>query len=227
MSESLRVAVLASGSGTNLQSIIDRLHLRSDSGVHIARVIGSRPGIGALERASECDIPTYVHPPGGGGEQRLLQVLEASGADLVILAGWLRLIPSDVVRAFRGRMINIHPALLPAFGGPGMYGRHVHEAVVASGARVSGATVHFVDEVYDRGAIIAQWPVPVLEGDDAETLAARVLAVEHRLLPAVASAFAERRFELTPSGRVAWVNKWFSGETFTMPSLKENDRKRR
>jgi folate-dependent phosphoribosylglycinamide formyltransferase PurN len=156
-------------------------------------------------------------------EQGLFQVLEASGAGLVILAGWLRLIPSNVVRAFRGRMINIHPALLPAFGGPGMYGRRVHEAVVASGVRVSGATVHFVDEVYDRGAIIAQWPVPVLEGDDAEALAARILEVEHRLLPAVVLAFAERRFELTSSGRVAWADAWFSAETFTMPSLKETD----
>jgi len=223
MSESLGVAVLASGSGTNLQALVDRLHSRSDVAVHIACVIGSRPGIGALERASGCDVPTYVHVPGEVGEEELLQVLEDSGAGLVILAGWLKLIPSSVVRAFRGRMINIHPALLPAFGGPGMYGRLVHEAVVASGVRVSGATVHFVDEIYDHGAIIAQWPVPVLEGDDAKALAGRVLAVEHRLLPAVVLAFAEGRFELTSSGCVAWVNPWFSAETFTMPSLKEAD----
>ena len=101
MSESLGVAVLASGSGTNLQAIIDRLHLRLDAGVRIVRVIGSRPGIGALERASGYDIPTCVHPPEGDGEERLLQVLEASGASLVILAGWLKLIPANVVRAFR------------------------------------------------------------------------------------------------------------------------------
>jgi len=218
MSESLAVAVLASGSGTNLQAIIDRLHLRSEVGVHVARVIGSRPGIGALERASSYDIPTYVHPPEDGGDEWLLHVLEASGARLVVLAGWLKLIPSSVVRAYRGRMINIHPALLPSFGGPGMYGRRVHEAVVARGVRVSGATVHFVDEIYDHGAIIAQWPVPVLEGDDAETLAARVLTVEHRLLPEVVQAFAEGRFELTSSGRAVWADPWFPAETFTMPS---------
>ena len=218
MSESLGVAVLASGSGTNLQAMIDGLHLRPDVGVHIARVIGSRPGIGALERAATCDIPTYVHPPEDRGEQWLLQVLEASGAHLVVLAGWLKLIPPDVVRAYRGRMINIHPALLPSFGGAGMYGRRVHEAVVASGARVSGATVHFVDEIYDNGAIIAQWPVPVLEGDDAETLAARILTVEHRMLPDVVQAFAEGRFELTTFGRVVWTDPWFPAETFTMPS---------
>jgi len=218
MSESLPVAVLASGSGTNLQAIIDRLHLRSEVGVHVSRVIGSRPGIGALERASTYDIPTYVYPPEDGGEEWLLHVLEASGARLVVLAGWLKLIPSVVVRAYRGRMVNIHPALLPSFGGPGMYGRRVHEAVVASGARVSGPTVHFVDEIYDHGAIIAQWPVPVLEGDDAETLAARILAVEHRLLPEVVLAFAEGRFELTMSGRVVWADPWFPAETFTMPS---------
>jgi len=218
MSESLAVAVLASGSGTNLQAIIDRLHLRSEVGVHVAGVIGSRPGIGALERACRYDIPTCVHPPEDGGGEWLLHVLETSGAGLVVLAGWLKLIPSDVVRAYRGRMVNIHPALLPSFGGPGMYGRRVHEAVVASGARVSGATVHFVDEIYDHGAIIAQWPVPVLVGDDAETLAARILTVEHRLLPQVVQAFSEGRFELTSSGRVVWADPWFAAETFTMMS---------
>jgi formyltetrahydrofolate-dependent phosphoribosylglycinamide formyltransferase len=217
MSESLPVAVLASGSGTNLQAIIDRVHLRSEVGVHVARVIGSKPGIGALERASRYDIPTSVCPPEDGGEEWLLHVLEASGARLVVLAGWLKLIPSGVVRAYRGRMVNIHPALLPSFGGPGMYGRRVHEAVVASGVRVSGPTIHFVDEIYDHGAIIAQWPVPVLEGDDAETLAARILTVEHRLLPEVVQAFAEGRFELTASGKVMWADPWFPAETFTMP----------
>jgi len=145
-------------------------------------------------------------------------VLEASGAGLVVLAGWLKLIPPDVVRSFRGRMINIHPALLPAFGGPGMYGRRVHEAVLDSGAKISGATVHFVDEAYDHGAIIAQWPVPVLAGDDADLLARRVLAVEHRLLPTVIEDFAAGRFELDASGRTAWTGAWCSGNEFTMHS---------
>ena len=216
MSDSLGVAVLASGSGTNLQAIIDRLHLNPRVGVHVARVIGSRPGIGALERARRHEIPTCVLPAEEQAGEWLQQELEASGAGLIVLAGWLKLIAPTVVRSFQGRLINIHPALLPAFGGPGMYGRRVHEAVVTSGARVSGATVHFVDEIYDHGAIIAQWPVPVLEGDDAGTLAARVLAVEHALLPAVVQAFAEARFRLTKSGDVAWADQWFPAEEFTM-----------
>ncbi|MCK5484345.1 MAG: hypothetical protein KAJ13_11595, partial [Gemmatimonadetes bacterium] len=146
----------------------------------------------------------------------LLGELDACGARLVVLAGWLKLLSPAVVRAFRGRMINIHPALLPSFGGPGMYGRHVHEAVLASGVRVSGATVHFVDEVYDHGAIIAQWPVPVMEEDDAEALAARVLKVEHRLLPAVVRAYAAGTFELGDSGHVEWKGAWFEGDAFSI-----------
>ncbi|MGH7672459.1 MAG: formyltransferase family protein, partial [Gemmatimonadales bacterium] len=113
-------------------------------------------------------------------------------ADLVVLAGYLKLVPAAVVVRFRWRMINIHPALLPAFGGPGMYGRRVHEAVLASGATVSGATVHYVDEQYDRGPIIAQARVPVRPDDTPETLAARVLEAEHRLLPMVVLELARR-----------------------------------
>ncbi len=144
------------------------------------------------------------------------RTLEASGAGLVVLAGWLKLIPPNVVRAFRGRMINIHPALLPSFGGPGMYGQRVHRAVIESGTRVSGPTVHFVDEIYDHGSIIAQWPVPVRVGDDPGTLAARVLTVEHRLLPAVVRAFAEGKFYLGPTGQVVWVEPWYSADEFAM-----------
>jgi folate-dependent phosphoribosylglycinamide formyltransferase PurN len=108
----------------------------------------------------------------------------------------------DVVRAFRGRMLNVHPALLPQFGGPGMYGAKVHAAVLAARAAVSGPTVHFVDEEYDRGAIIAQWPVPVVSGDTAETLAARVLAAEHELYPRCVSAVASGELHLDAKGRV-------------------------
>ena len=113
-------------------------------------------------------------------------------ADLVVLAGYLKLLPAPVVRRFRQRAINIHPALLPAFGGPGMYGHRVHEAVLASGATESGATIHYVDEQFDRGPIIAQRTVPVLPDDSADSLAHRVLAVEHELLPQVVLELAER-----------------------------------
>ena len=113
-------------------------------------------------------------------------------ADLVVLAGYLKLLPAPVVRRFRQRAINIHPALLPAFGGPGMYGHRVHEAVLASGATESGVTVHYVDEQFDRGPIIAQRTVPVLPDDTADSLAHRVLAVEHELLPEVVLDLAMR-----------------------------------
>ena len=108
----------------------------------------------------------------------------------------MRLVPEVVVNAYRGRMVNVHPALLPAFGGRGMYGSRVHAAVIAAGARVSGATVHFVDERYDHGAIIAQWPVPVLSADTPQALAARVLRVEHALYPPAVLAVAQSRISL-------------------------------
>jgi folate-dependent phosphoribosylglycinamide formyltransferase PurN len=115
-----------------------------------------------------------------------LETLEEFNIQVILLAGYLRLIPNVIVQAFPGRILNIHPALLPAFGGKGMWGRHVHEAVLRSGTRITGPTVHFVSAAYDEGAILAQWPVPVLEGDTAATLAARVLEAEHRLYPRAA-----------------------------------------
>lgn len=183
----MRVAVLASGGGTNLQALIDRYNDDPASPVRVALVVGSRAGIGALERARRAGIETIVAGPGAPGgpdPDRLLSELEARDVEMVVLAGYLKLVPGPVVERYRGRMLNIHPALLPAFGGPGMYGAGVHAAVLASGARVSGATVHLVDERYDEGAIVAQWPVPVLPGDTVDSLAARVLAVEHVILPA-------------------------------------------
>ena len=180
----VRAAVLVSGGGTNLQALLDHA-----APVAIARVVSSRPDAGALDRARRAGVPTTVlRDPADPAE--LLGALE--GADLVVLAGYLKLVPAAAVARFRWRMINIHPALLPAFGGPGMYGPSVHEAVLASGAALSGATVHYVDEQYDRGPIIAQWPVPVRPDDTAASLAERVLAAEHQLLPRVVRALAVR-----------------------------------
>jgi len=180
----VRAAVLVSGGGTNLQALLD-----GAAPVAIARVVSNRPDAGALDRARRAGVPTTVlRDPANPTE--LLAALQ--GADLVVLAGYLKLVPAAAVARFRWRMINIHPALLPAFGGPGMYGPRVHEAVLASGAALSGVTVHYVDEQYDRGPIIAQWPVPVRRDDTAESLAARVRAVEHRLLPQVVRTLAVR-----------------------------------
>jgi folate-dependent phosphoribosylglycinamide formyltransferase PurN len=119
-----------------------------------------------------------------------------------VLAGWLKLVPHEVVRAWHGRVLNVHPALLPAFGGAGMYGARVHRAVVESGVRITGVTVHFVDEAYDRGAIAAQWPVPVHADDTPELVAQRVLRVEHQLLPRVVQAVAAGALSLDADGRV-------------------------
>ena len=183
----VRVAVLVSGGGTNLQALLDAL--RSSPVARIERVISSRPNAGALERARLAAVPTTVlRDPNDAAELHTA----LGDAQLVVLAGYLKLIPPSVVARFRGRMINIHPALLPDFGGPGMYGRRVHEAVLASGAKESGATVHFVDEEFDSGAIIAQEKVSVEAGDTPETLAARVLEAEHRLLPKVVLDLARR-----------------------------------
>lgn len=186
---SLRVAVLASGHGSNLQALLDSL-TESTSPARVALVVSNRAGAGAVERAARAGVPTATIAEDGQDGPRLLTLLEQHGIGLVVLAGYLKKVPDAVVAAYRGRMLNVHPALLPAFGGAGMYGRRVHEAVLASGARISGVTVHLVDEQYDHGRILAQWPVPVRPGDTPEKLAARVLEAEHRLLPAVVQAFA-------------------------------------
>ena len=183
----VRIAVLVSGGGTNLQALLDAL--QHSKTARVTRVISSRAAAGALDRARHARLPTAVLQAPGDAAELLAKL---GDADLVVLAGYLKLVPAVVVARFRCRMINIHPALLPAFGGPGMYGRRVHEEVLASGARVSGATVHYVDEQYDRGPIIAQAKVRVVADDTPETLAARVLVAEHRLLVRVVMELVRR-----------------------------------
>ena len=183
----MRIAVAISGRGSNLEALLGALG--PSARAQVALVVSDRPEAAGLTRARDRRLPAeaLAHPDDGDEWLRLLWRFQI---DLVVLAGYVKLIPAPVIAAYRGRIINIHPALLPAFGGKGMYGRRVHEAVLASGAQESGATVHLVDEVYDRGAVLAQARVPVLPGDTAETLAERVLAVEHRLLPAAVLAAA-------------------------------------
>lgn len=176
-----------SGGGTNLQALLDTL--RDSPLARVSRVVASRPDAGALERARRAGVPASVLADAADPAE-LLQVL--SGTGLVVLAGYLKLVPAPVVARYRWRMINVHPALLPDFGGPGMYGRRVHEAVLASGARESGASVHYVDEQYDRGPVIARQRVPVAPHDTPDTLAARVLKAEHQLLPRVVLELARQ-----------------------------------
>lgn len=194
----MRVAVLASGSGTNLQALLDTF--REAAPARVVLVVSDRPSATALERARQAGVATAVLADPGDGEG-LTALLQSHDVELVVLAGYLKLVPPATVAAFADRMLNIHPALLPAFGGKGMYGLKVHQAVLASGATVTGVTVHLVNPEYDRGPIVAQWPVPVDANDTAESLAARVLAVEHQLLPAVvmAAARAGRVVRLVPT----------------------------
>src|SRR5688500_18722363 len=191
-----RIAVLASGGGSNLQAIVD--HLASRGGERTADVVlvaSDRPGAGALERAKRAGIQAAVlrsaRSPDGCDP---LELFRQQRVDFVALAGFLRLVPKEILSEYPSRVLNVHPALLPSFGGPGMYGERVHRAVLQSGARVSGATVHYVDDEYDRGAILAQWPVPVLADDTIQSLANRVLKVEHVLYPRVIDAVASGKW---------------------------------
>jgi formyltetrahydrofolate-dependent phosphoribosylglycinamide formyltransferase len=201
-----RIAVLASGRGSNLRALLDHLDARgARRGGDVVLVASDRADAGALELAGQRGIATEHLVP--GDERSLAETLSRHRAELIVLAGYLRLVPESIVRAYPGRILNVHPALLPAFGGVGMYGERVHRAVLASGSRVSGVTVHFVDESYDRGAIAAQWPVPVFPDDTPHALAARVLRAEHRLLPRVVDAVAAGRLRLIDGHAVGFASR--------------------
>ncbi|MBT8399297.1 MAG: phosphoribosylglycinamide formyltransferase [Rhodothermia bacterium] len=203
-SDRLRIAVFASGGGSNFGAIA-KASIAGQLHADIVVCLTHRRDAGVLTRAHDLGIPTVViRPQDFGGEpeyvERLLAELDAYDVRMIALAGYLKKIPSEVVARFRHRIINIHPALLPAFGGKGMYGRHVHEAVIKYGARWTGVTIHLVDEEYDTGPIVLQEPVPVQAEDTAETLATRVLEVEHRLYPEALQLFATGRVSV--SGRI-------------------------
>lgn len=185
-----RIAVLASGRGSNMQAIIDHFdNLARERVAKVVLVASNKAESPALIRAATASID-IAHFDATDDGSALLALLEKFRVDLVVLAGYLKRIPSRVTRAYSGRMLNIHPALLPAFGGEGMYGTRVHEAVIASGAKETGVTVHLVDDEYDRGAIVAQWRLPVNQSETPESLAARVLNVEHTVYPRVVEMVA-------------------------------------
>ena len=203
----LRIGVLVSGNGTNLQAILDAC-ARGDIAGGVVLVVSSSAKAFALERARRAGVPTVVLTPKEFSDRasydaRLIELLRTAQVELVCLAGFLRILTPQFVDQFAGRIMNIHPALLPAFGGPGMYGAHVHEAVLASGVKVSGCTVHFADETPDGGPIILQSPVRVEDDDTVESLAARVGVEEHRLYPAAIRMFAEERLQVI--GRRVYV----------------------
>ena len=193
----IRLAVCASGGGTTLQNLVDRI----DAGrlaAEVVQVIASRPDIGAVARAEAAGLPVAVEPRRGRSvaahSAAIFDRVRAAGADLVVLGGFLSLlqVPGD----FRGRVLNVHPSLIPAFSGKGFHGRHVHEAAIAWGVKLSGCTVHFVDDTYDTGPIIFQVPVPVLATDTPEALAARVFEAECEALPGAIALFAAGKLRI-------------------------------
>jgi len=194
----LNVAVFASGGGTNFQALLDH---QADPALWRVAVLVMNREAGAASRAEAAEVPVRLIPTKdrdpGEVAAATEQVLDEFDVDVILLSGYLRLLPPSVVRRFEGRILNIHPALLPDFGGKGMYGMNVHRAVVASDVEVTGATVHFVTEEYDEGAILGQWQVELLPADTPEDVAARVLRVEHKLYPLavdhLSQALAEKR----------------------------------
>lgn len=194
----MRLALFASGGGSNAAAILDAIGVGTLAAEAVV-LVSDRADAAALTRAADRGLPTAVVPPGGDEAvfaQALLDVLAAHEVDTVALAGYLRKIPDPVVWAYRDRILNVHPSLLPAFGGPGWYGKRVHQGVIDYGCRVTGATVHLVDSQYDTGPIVLQETVSVQPGDTAQTLAARVLAVEHRLFPQALALLAAGRISV-------------------------------
>jgi phosphoribosylglycinamide formyltransferase-1 len=218
MGKRMRLGVLASGGGTNLQAIIDRCREGSFP-AEIAVVIANNPGVGALERARQAGIPARCinHRDFASREEfdaALVEALREAGIELVVLAGFMRIITKVLLDAFPLRIINIHPALLPAF--PGL---HVQQQAIDYGARFSGCTVHFVDGGVDTGPIIIQAVVPVLPGDTADTLAARILIQEHQIYPRAIQLLAEGRVRVT--GRTVAIEPPATADAaaLTNPSL--------
>lgn len=204
----LRLGVLVSGGGSNLQSIIDNCksgYIPAEAAV----VISSKRGAYALERAKKYGIPQAAVIPKDYKtreeyEDELIRILTSYKVDAVILAGYIRVLSPHFVRAFQGKIMNIHPSLIPSFCGEGFYGEKVHKAVLDYGAKITGVTVHFVDEGADTGPIILQRAVAVKDDDTPETLAARVLEEEHRIYPDAIKLFAEGRLQI--NGRRVRIN---------------------
>ncbi len=203
----MRAAVFASGGGSNFGALLAR-KAAGDLHIDFACVISNNSGAGALDRAKTAGIPTFHLPPTKCASEaeycsKLFAILNDHAVDICILAGYMKKFPDALIAHYFGKIINIHPALLPAFGGKGHFGHHVHEAVIATGAKVSGITVHFVDNEYDHGPIILQQTIPVLDTDTAQSLADRVLKLEHQFFYVAIEALATGK--LTISGRrVLW-----------------------
>lgn len=197
----LNIVVLVSGGGTNLQALLDAEDAGKIKNGRIIHVISSSRQAYALERARSRGISTTVlerseFGSSAGFDAELLKVLESCQADLIVLAGFLCILGEEVIERYRNRIINVHPSLIPAFCGKGYYGLHVHQAVLSYGVKITGATVHFVNEIPDGGAIILQKAVPVYKDDTPETLQLRVMKAEWELLPRAVSLFCENKIRI-------------------------------
>lgn len=198
-----KIAVFVSGRGSNLQAILDAKSAGSLKS-EVAAVFTDRPDSGAVERAERYNIPVWFLSrerktravSNEVSYEDLSALLEELNPDLIVLAGFLKLIPEAVIDRFQNKIINIHPALLPSFGGKGMYGMNVHRAVFNSSAKITGPTVHFVDKIYDNGKIIAQRAVDISDVNSPEEIAERVLKVEHEVLPFVLRKFEEGKIKI-------------------------------
>ena len=192
----LRIAALGSGRGSNFKSVLNAIQERKIPAARICLVISNNSSAGILEIARASSLPAIhlsqkQYPSEELFVDAMLTLLREHDVNFIILAGYMKRVHPRVVEAYRNRILNIHPALLPKYGGKGMYGHHVHEAVIRAGDKVTGATVHFVDEVYDHGQVVLQRSVRVEPDDTAETLAAKVLKIEHQLYPEALRLIAE------------------------------------
>jgi formyltetrahydrofolate-dependent phosphoribosylglycinamide formyltransferase len=195
----LNIAVFVSGRGSNLQAILDSECTREI--VFVKAVISDKIDCAAFQIAAKKNIPTFTigKMPGSISYSELISSLKKLDVEFVVLAGFLKLIPIEFLRSFQNKIINIHPALLPSYGGPGMYGMNVHRAVFKSGDKYSGATIHLVDEHYDSGKIIAQDTIDISDVNSPEELADKVLEIEHKLLPSILRKIAEGKVDIKNS----------------------------
>ncbi|MBI9071644.1 MAG: phosphoribosylglycinamide formyltransferase [Melioribacteraceae bacterium] len=194
-----KIAVFVTGRGSNLRALINSISADMKN-VGVCAVVSSKPGCGAIEYSKEKNIPFYfissTEKEGFIDYKELKKLFIEQDVNLIVLAGFLKKIPEDFIEAFENRIINIHPALLPSFGGKGMFGMNVHKAVFEKSAQISGPTVHFVDKVYDNGKIIAQRTVDISKVETPEQIAELVLKEEHKLLPFVVKKFSENKIEI-------------------------------
>ncbi len=201
LADKLKIAVLASGRGSNFQALLESIETGLIKNAGVVCVISNNSDAGVLTIARSKNIPAHhisrkQFQTDAEFNNTILFVLFRYEANFIILSGYLKLLDVSIIKKFQNRIINIHPALLPQFGGKGMYGRFVHDAVIASGAKYSGATVHIVDGMYDHGTIILQERIALVENETSETLAAKVLEIEHRILPQAVKLFAEGKVKI-------------------------------